>query len=84
MRVLGGSRRQLRRAQASEFAAIGLLSGLVAAIAASIPGYGHSIESGNLRNQARPPDDSQRSCKRSKLNITVIGSIGDSMKPCCR
>jgi len=36
MRVLGGSRRQLRLAQASEFAAIGLLSGLVAAIAASI------------------------------------------------
>ncbi len=36
MRVLGGSRRQLRMAQASEFAAIGLLSGLVAAIAASI------------------------------------------------
>ena len=34
MRVLGGSRRQLRLAQASEFAAIGLLSGLVAAIAA--------------------------------------------------
>jgi putative ABC transport system permease protein len=36
MRVLGGSRRQLRLAQASEFAAIGLLSGLVAALAASI------------------------------------------------
>lgn len=36
MRVLGGSRRQLRLAQASEFAAIGLLSGLVAAVAASI------------------------------------------------
>ena len=36
MRVLGGSRRQLRLAQASEFAAIGLLAGLVAAIAASI------------------------------------------------
>jgi putative ABC transport system permease protein len=36
MRVLGGSRRQLRLAQASEFAAIGLLSGLVAAIAASV------------------------------------------------
>jgi putative ABC transport system permease protein len=36
MRVLGGSRRQLRWAQASEFAAIGLLAGLVAAIAASI------------------------------------------------
>ncbi|WP_242112614.1 ABC transporter permease [Luteimonas aquatica] len=35
MRVLGGSRRQLRLAQVSEFAAIGLLSGLVAAIAAS-------------------------------------------------
>ncbi len=31
MRVLGGSRRQLRLAQASEFAAIGLLSGLTAA-----------------------------------------------------
>ncbi len=36
MRVLGGSRRQLRWAQVSEFAAIGLLSGLVAAIAASV------------------------------------------------
>lgn len=36
MRVLGGSRLQLRLAQASEFAAIGLLSGLVAAIAASL------------------------------------------------
>ena len=36
MRVLGGHRRQLRLAQASEFAAIGLLSGLTAAIAASI------------------------------------------------
>ena len=35
MRVLGGSTRQLRLAQASEFAAIGLLSGLVAAVAAS-------------------------------------------------
>jgi putative ABC transport system permease protein len=35
MRVLGGSRRQLRLAQASEFAAIGLLSGLTAACAAS-------------------------------------------------
>ncbi|WP_394538379.1 FtsX-like permease family protein [Lysobacter enzymogenes] len=35
MRVLGGSRGQLRLAQASEFAAIGVLSGLVAAIAAS-------------------------------------------------
>ena len=31
MRVLGGSRRQLRLAQASEFAAIGLLAGLAAA-----------------------------------------------------
>jgi len=31
MRVLGGSRRQLRLAQASEFIAIGLLSGLAAA-----------------------------------------------------
>jgi putative ABC transport system permease protein len=36
MRALGGSRRQLRLAQASEFAAIGLLSGLTAAIAASV------------------------------------------------
>ena len=36
MRALGGSRRQLRMAQVSEFAAIGLLSGLVAAIAASM------------------------------------------------
>jgi putative ABC transport system permease protein len=36
MRALGGSRRQLRMAQASEFAAIGLLSGVVAAVAASI------------------------------------------------
>jgi putative ABC transport system permease protein len=36
MRVLGGSRRQLRLAQASEFAAIGLLSGLTAAIAATV------------------------------------------------
>jgi putative ABC transport system permease protein len=36
MRVLGGSRRQLRLAQASEFAAIGLLSGLTAALAASV------------------------------------------------
>lgn len=36
MRVLGGSRGQLRLAQASEFAAIGLLAGLVAAIAASV------------------------------------------------
>ncbi len=36
MRVLGGSRRQLRLAQASEFAVIGLLSGLVAAVAASV------------------------------------------------
>src|SRR5690606_35570575 len=36
MRTLGGSRRQLRLAQASEFAAIGLLSGLVAAMAASV------------------------------------------------
>lgn len=35
MRVLGASTRQLRLAQASEFAAIGLLSGLVAAVAAS-------------------------------------------------
>ncbi len=35
MRVLGGSRQQLRLAQASEFAAIGLLSGLTAACAAS-------------------------------------------------
>ena len=36
MRVLGGDRRQLRLAQASEFAAIGLLSGLTAALAASL------------------------------------------------
>jgi putative ABC transport system permease protein len=36
MRALGASRRQLRMAQASEFAAIGLLSGVVAAIAASV------------------------------------------------
>src|SRR5690606_3148429 len=36
MRTLGGSRRQLRLAQASEFIAIGLLAGLVAAIAASV------------------------------------------------
>jgi putative ABC transport system permease protein len=36
MRVLGGSGRQLRLAQASEFAAIGLLSGLTAACAASL------------------------------------------------
>ncbi|MCA0393482.1 MAG: FtsX-like permease family protein [Proteobacteria bacterium] len=36
MRALGGSRRQLRMAQVSEFAVIGLLSGLVAAIAASV------------------------------------------------
>ncbi|MFT4198983.1 MAG: FtsX-like permease family protein [Pseudoxanthomonas sp.] len=35
MRVLGASRAQLRLAQASEFAAIGLLAGLVAAIAAA-------------------------------------------------
>ena len=35
MRTLGASRWQLRMAQASEFAAIGLLSGLVAAFAAS-------------------------------------------------
>ncbi len=35
MRVLGGSRRQLRWAQVSEFSAIGLLSGVVAAIAAT-------------------------------------------------
>lgn len=36
MRVLGGSRRQLRLAQAGEFAALGLISGLVAAIASSV------------------------------------------------
>ena len=36
MRVLGAKRGQLRLAQASEFVAIGLLSGLVAAIAASV------------------------------------------------
>lgn len=35
MRVLGGSRGQLRWAQVSEFSAIGLLSGVVAAIAAT-------------------------------------------------
>jgi putative ABC transport system permease protein len=35
MRVLGGSRRQLRLAQAGEFAALGLISGLVAAISAT-------------------------------------------------
>ncbi|MGJ4802870.1 ABC transporter permease [Luteimonas sp. SDU82] len=36
MRALGGRRGQLRMAQVSEFTAIGLLSGLVAALAASI------------------------------------------------
>lgn len=36
MRVLGGSRRQLRLAQASEFIAIGLIAGVTAAFAASI------------------------------------------------
>ncbi|MFC0677788.1 ABC transporter permease [Lysobacter korlensis] len=36
MRVLGANRRQLRLAQASEFAAIGLISGVTAAIAASV------------------------------------------------
>ena len=36
MRVLGGSRRQLRLAQAGEFAALGLIAGLVAAIASSV------------------------------------------------
>jgi putative ABC transport system permease protein len=36
MRVLGGNRRQLLLAQASEFAAIGLLAGLAAAIAATL------------------------------------------------
>ncbi|MEO8161710.1 MAG: FtsX-like permease family protein, partial [Arenimonas sp.] len=36
MRVLGGSRQQLRLAQAAEFAAIGLLSGLTAALAATL------------------------------------------------
>ena len=36
MRALGGSRAQLRMAQVSEFAAIGLLAGLVATIAASV------------------------------------------------
>jgi putative ABC transport system permease protein len=36
MRVLGGSRRQLLLAQASEFAVIGLLSGLTAATAATV------------------------------------------------
>lgn len=36
MRVLGGSGRQLRLAQATEFAAIGLLAGATAAIAATV------------------------------------------------
>ncbi|GAB3737520.1 FtsX-like permease family protein [Silanimonas algicola] len=36
MRVLGGSRRQLRLAQAGEFAALGLISGLVAALASTV------------------------------------------------
>jgi putative ABC transport system permease protein len=36
MRVLGGNRRQLLLAQASEFAAIGLLAGFIAAIAATL------------------------------------------------
>ena len=36
MRVLGGTRRQLLLAQASEFAAVGAITGLVAAIAATI------------------------------------------------
>lgn len=36
MRVLGGSRRQLRLAQAGEFAALGLIAGLVAAIASTV------------------------------------------------
>lgn len=36
MRVLGASRMQLRLAQASEFAAIGVIAGLTAAIAASV------------------------------------------------
>jgi putative ABC transport system permease protein len=36
MRVLGADRRQLRLAQASEFAAIGLITGLTAAIAANL------------------------------------------------
>jgi putative ABC transport system permease protein len=36
MRVLGASRRQLLLAQASEFAVVGLLSGLTAAIAATV------------------------------------------------
>ena len=36
MRTLGGSRRQLRLAQAGEFAALGLIAGLVAAIAATV------------------------------------------------
>lgn len=35
MRVLGGSRRQLRMAQAGEFAVLGLIAGLVAAIAST-------------------------------------------------
>lgn len=38
MRVLGGSRRQLRWAQVSEFAAIGLLAGATATIAATVLG----------------------------------------------
>jgi putative ABC transport system permease protein len=36
MRVLGGNRRQLLLAQASEFAAIGVLAGLTAAISATV------------------------------------------------
>ena len=36
MRVLGGTRRQLLLAQASEFVAIGVITGLVAAIAATV------------------------------------------------
>jgi len=35
MRVLGASKRQLRLAQATEFGSLGLLAGLVAALAAS-------------------------------------------------
>ncbi len=36
MRVLGASKKQLRMAQATEFASLGLLSGLVASISASV------------------------------------------------
>jgi putative ABC transport system permease protein len=36
MRVLGASKKQLRLAQATEFASLGLLAGLVASISASV------------------------------------------------